>query len=57
MSVSTVKKVMVCVECLMMITATIVQAKAHGWHVWVGGARCKTCVERRKPAEELKKGT
>lgn len=38
------KKEMICVGCLMRIFATIVQAKAHGWVVWVGGARCKACA-------------
>lgn len=39
------KKAMVCVRCFTGIIATIVQAKAHGWSVWVGGAMCKRCVE------------
>jgi dissimilatory sulfite reductase (desulfoviridin) alpha/beta subunit len=37
---------MVCVDCLDKITATIEQSKRHGWVVWVGGARCKSCNER-----------
>lgn len=36
---------MVYFDCGMKIFATIVQAKAHGWEVWVGGARCKRCIE------------
>lgn len=36
---------MVCHRCLMFITATIAQAKRHGWTVWVGGALCKQCNE------------
>jgi len=38
-----IKKQMVCFDCGMKIEASIVQAKAHGWTVWVGGARCKAC--------------
>ena len=41
-----IKKAMVCVHCTMKICATIVQAKSHGWTVWVGGAACKGCSER-----------
>ena len=37
---------MVCVDCFMKIVASIGQAKRHGWVVWVGGARCKGCVEK-----------
>lgn len=40
-----VTKEMVCIDCGMRIAATIVQAKAHGWGLWVGGARCKRCNE------------
>lgn len=39
------KKIMMCITCLEKIVATIAQAKAHGWQVWVGGARCKRCAE------------
>lgn len=51
-------KRMVCVDCLMKLFATIVQAKAHGWAVWVGGARCKGCVDAGKghQAADTKKG-
>jgi hypothetical protein len=42
------KKTMVCADCFMGIEATIVQAKAHGWIVWVGGAYCKACSEARE---------
>jgi hypothetical protein len=46
------KKTMVCVDCGMRLHATIVQAKAHGWALWVGGARCKACGERLSRAAE-----
>lgn len=51
-------KRMVCVDCLQKLFATIVQAKAHGWAVWVGGARCKSCVAAGKgfPAKEPEEG-
>ena len=45
------RKQMVCVQCTLKIVATIVQAKTHGWDVWVGGARCKSCLERRGQKE------
>ncbi len=37
------KKRMRCYDCGERIRATIGQAKAHGWTVWVGGATCKMC--------------
>jgi hypothetical protein len=40
---SGIKKTMSGIDCKMKIRATIVQAKVHGWELWVGGARCKTC--------------
>jgi dissimilatory sulfite reductase (desulfoviridin) alpha/beta subunit len=40
------RKQMICIECLVRIHATIPQAKKHGWTVWVGGARCKSCTEK-----------
>jgi hypothetical protein len=40
-----VLKPMVCVDCAMRISATLREAKRHGWLLWVGGARCKSCVE------------
>jgi hypothetical protein len=39
------EKTMVCVDCGQRIVATLAQAKAHGWTLWVGGARCKVCTE------------
>lgn len=39
-------KRMRCVECGERITATIEQAKRHGWTLWVGGSLCKGCSER-----------
>jgi hypothetical protein len=38
------EKNMICIDCAIRIRATIEQAKAHGWDVWVGGARCKGCT-------------
>lgn len=38
------KKDMACFDCLLKISATIQQAKANGWDVWVGGARCGRCI-------------
>ena len=38
-------KDMVCFDCLSKISATIAQAKRHGWEVWVGGARCASCLD------------
>lgn len=36
----------VCVDCHMTIMAnTVAQAKRAGWDLWVGGARCKSCVD------------
>lgn len=46
-----VVKKMVCVGCGMRIDATIPQAKRHGWKLWVGGARCKTCGEKLSDGE------
>lgn len=43
----TIKR-MVCFECGMKIRATIRQAKAHGWALWVGGALCKACSEKER---------
>lgn len=40
-----VKKSMICYDCAIRIIATVPQAKAQGWIVWVGGARCKACAE------------
>jgi hypothetical protein len=50
-----VKKPMVCIDCHDRIDATIAQAKAHGWNLWVGGARCKACVERGAVVAEIQK--
>lgn len=47
-----VVKEMVCVGCGMRIGATIPQAKRHGWRLWVGGARCKTCSEKLPNGEQ-----
>lgn len=44
-------KRMVCVDCLQKLFATIVQARVHGWVLWVGGAHCKACAEKRGPSE------
>lgn len=39
----------------MRITATMDQARRHGWTLWVGGARCKRCgIEDAKRAGEPK---
>lgn len=43
-----VKKSMRCFNCISCIYATITQAKAHGWAVWVGGATCKHCTRENK---------
>ena len=46
------QKPMVCFDCGMKIRATLQQAKRHGWTLWVGGSRCKSCSEalaREKP--------
>ena len=40
---------MVCVDCYAEISATIVQAKSHGWTVWVGGSRCQSCQQKDVP--------
>lgn len=32
-----------CLVCGMRITASLQQAKRHGWALWVGGARCRAC--------------
>lgn len=46
-------KIMRCVGCGATIRATMAQAKRHGWAYWVGGARCKACVEKvTEPAPE-----
>lgn len=37
---------LLCWDCGMRIAATIEQAKRHGWQVWVGGARCKSCADK-----------
>ena len=46
-------KPMQCINCGMRITATMQQAKRHGWQLWVGGSRCKRCVEdQQTPIQE-----
>ena len=52
-----VKREMRCVGCGMLIKATIVQAKTHGWQVWVGGGRCKACVTQRANEPTVKPRT
>ncbi len=44
-------KYMRCYSCDERIRATIQQAKAHGWILWVGGAYCKSCSGKERPAE------
>jgi len=34
---------MVCCDCSAYIVATVEQAKALGWKLWLGGCRCKAC--------------
>jgi hypothetical protein len=46
-------KQMVCYDCGMKITATLAQAKRHGWELWVGGARCKVCRNRHDAGEAM----
>ena len=50
-----VKKRMVCVDCLEKLSAIIEQAKCHGWKVWVGGALCKDCGQREAAHEQMRK--
>lgn len=45
-------KLMVCVGCGATIRATVQQARRHGWHFWVGGARCKACVAAKLEPEK-----
>lgn len=53
-----VAKDMACVDCPARTLATIAMAKANGWEVWVGGARCRACVtgQRRLDAERARRG-
>lgn len=50
MTAETIKP-MVCYDCGHKIRATIRQAKRHGWALWVGGARCKRCEDKRRSEE------
>jgi len=48
-------KPMVCVDCMMRLNApTVGHAKKHGWEFWVGGGRCRLCVEDAKRRAEFK---
>lgn len=46
-------KSMRCYDCGDRIRATIQQAKAHGWILWVGGAFCKGCSGKVLMTDEV----
>jgi len=46
------RKKMRCVMCSRIILADVVQARLHGWTVWLGGALCKDCRERGEAASK-----
>lgn len=52
-----VPKRMACCFCGDRILATIAQAKAHNWTLWVGGASCGPCNAPDPIVEALHEGT